>query len=69
MMIPCVCYFEAFLNAFYKPLHDFESSPVVREPGKPAFTPMCYLTDYNLFYSRLNNGQPEIVKCGLEMNA
>ena len=47
-----------------KPIYDFKSSPINREPGSPAFTPKCFLTDDNMFYNRMNNGHQEIVKCG-----
>ena len=47
-----------------KPIYDFKSSPINREPGSPAFTPKCFLTEDNLFYNRMNNRQQEIVKCG-----
>ena len=47
-----------------KPIYDFKSSPINRDPGSPAFTPKCFLTDENLFYNRLKNGKQEIVKCG-----
>ena len=56
--------FEPLWNIFIQPIHDFESSPVTREYGKPAFTPTCFITNDHLFYSRLNNGTREIVKCG-----